>query len=192
MTAAREKIRAHLEKLRDDWARKWPYFGQDPKRFDQQALAEDFERALWAAFLEGIFSQGAKACGFTFADLMTKKVDARLKVDHVNPKTGDVNKSAWQHSIYRHMHISTEIVAKLRKLNIVRANTPLELGEQQGRIAKDGAPQPTALVFGEADELDEIRALWDWAHKYPAQATDDVKRKGAEGIPRKLDPIPKY
>jgi hypothetical protein len=46
-----------------------------------------------------------------------------------------------------------------------------------------------ALVKGEVDRLDEMRALWSWAGAYPNQWLALAKRKGAEGADRKLEPL---
>ena len=48
---ARVEIVPHFTALRDDWARRWLFYGTNPALVNEPLLAETFERTLWAVYV---------------------------------------------------------------------------------------------------------------------------------------------
>lgn len=190
-TPARDLIRQQFQDVRDRWAKAWPYFGQNPKPFDQSILAQEFERALWAGFFEGYFSQAAKKAGFTFDQVMNKTIDNTLKRQRYSSILLDEAPPEMT-SVIHSMDVGYQITNKLRTLNVLLAKSAPEIANQQLRTATGEAPKPAGDVGYQTASFDEVRTLWGWARGYPAQAAEVVKKKSAEGTPRTLAAIPKY
>jgi hypothetical protein len=183
---ARKAILAHFQTVRDTWAREWPYFGQTPKPL-HPALSEAFERALWAGYIDGYFGQFSKRFQFTRDDLFSKRVDARFNIPA--PKPGQRIMIYSYPPVGWDTALGNAIVDRLTQLNVVIARTSQERRNQMDKAKAKQAPEAMALVKGEVDRLDEMRALWSWAGAYPHQWLALAKRKGAEGADRKLEPL---
>jgi hypothetical protein len=179
-------ILAHFQTVRDTWAREWPYFGQTPKPL-HPALSEAFERALWAGYIDGYFGQFSKRFQFTRDDLFSKRVDARFNIPA--PKPGQRIMIYSYPPVGWDTALGNAIVDRLTQLNVVIARTSQERRNQMDKAKAKQAPEAMALVKGEVDRLDEMRALWSWAGAYPNQWLALAKRKGAEGADRKLEPL---
>lgn len=178
---ARNLIRLRLQDLRDDWAKRWPYFGQDPKPIDQVQLSQAFERLLWAAFVDTHFTQEFIALGkwqgvgpYSPEDVFSKKMDKN------------------QNYFSRSLEIGESITDRLKRLNIVEAETYAGWQQQLTWKASEGAPVPSVQVSTEVDSFDEVRAIWKWARDYPGEVQAAVRHAGSEGVPRTLKAIPAY
>jgi hypothetical protein len=185
---AQNRIRQHLQSLRDKWAKAWPYFGSDPKPFTQTVLADSFERGLWSEYIGSYFTGYFGKDGFTRADVFSKRLDDMLS----EPANRFHQRPDYDSLHMDHLGIANALVVELKRLNVVMAETKKGAIEQTMRMAANEGPAPVAAVTDAVDTWDEIRSLWQWADNYPDGAATSVKSAGAEGLPRTLAPIPSY
>jgi len=187
---ARSAILKHLQSVRDKWAREWPFFGQNPRPFVQEVLAQSFERGLWAGWINGYLTQFSKEQGFTRERLFSKQLDKELINEHVGASP---DFAVMIHDFV----IGNAIIDRLKNLNVIKAETTKGAIAQLARQRDQSGPAPTVTVRGdigvaESETLDEIRALWEWSHNYPAEVSVMLQHSGAEGNPRPLDPFPTF
>jgi len=178
---ARNLIRSHLESIRNSWAIRWPYFGQDPKPINQVYLAQQFERLLWAAFVDTHFTQA-------FIHLGKFQLVGPFSPEDVFSKRMDKN----QNYFSRSLGIGEAITDRLKQLNIVQAETFAGKLNQMEWQEQEGAPEPSVEISTEVDSFDEVREIWKWARDYPGAVQAAVHHAGSEGIPRNLKTIPTY
>jgi hypothetical protein len=168
---ARTQIVRHIEKMRDSWASKWEFFGKTPIAVSRLLLADLYERAWWATYI-------IKALTFfPYGKEMTPESEHFRTLAPLGRGGRKL--------------IERAIVERLRKLNVVWAESHTGMIEQQRR-AGQGSPIPEVSVDGaiENEDADEALAAYRWAKSYlqkaPAEAAGKVF---PPAVTRKLEPL---
>jgi hypothetical protein len=170
---ARTEIVIHIEKLRDNWAKKWEIFGKTPIVVSRHLTAELFERAWWATYI--------------------------IKALTVFPYGKEVTPESNDHHMWESLQLGarqgklvhTAIVDRLRRLNVVWADSHTGMTEQ-GQRASRGSPMPEISIDGaiEGDEPGEALAAYRWAKSYVQKASAEAAGKFfPPATPRKLEPL---
>lgn len=152
------QIVLHIEKLRDDWAKNWEFFGKTPFVISRTLLAELYERAWWATYV-------IKALTFfPYNKEMTPESEQFETISQLG--RGD------------RKLLERAIVNRLRELNVVLADT------KAGRVAQmqkafAGAPVPEISIGGavEKHEAGEARVAYSWAKTYVEKASTEAALK---------------
>ncbi|MGD9880585.1 MAG: hypothetical protein AB7F22_17405 [Reyranella sp.] len=155
---ARSNIVRHIETLRNDWAKKWEFFGKSPSDISRGPLAELYERAWWATYV-------IKALTFfPYNKEMTPESEHFATLSQLG--RGD------------RKLLERAIVDRLRELNVVLAETESGMVGQMQRIST-GAPAPEISVEGAIDKEDAGEALvtYRWAKSYVAKASAEAAFK---------------
>lgn len=155
---ARSQIVVHIETLRNDWAKKWDFFGKTPSSLSRMPLAELYERAWWATYI-------IKALTFfPYNKEMTPESEGFETISQLG--RGD------------RKLLERAIVDRLRQLNVVFAETAAGRVEQ-GKRTSTGAPQPEVTIGGaiEKDEAGEALAAYRWAKNYVEKAAKEAEFK---------------
>lgn len=155
---ARSSIVRHIETLRNDWAKKWQFFGKTPFVISRGPLAELYERAWWATYV-------VKALTFfPYNKEMTPESEHFETISQLG--RGD------------RKLLERAIVDRLRELNVVFAETQSGLLAQSQK-ALQGAPTPEVSIGGaiEKDEADEALSAYRWAKSYVAKASAEAAFK---------------
>lgn len=168
---ARTGIVRHIEKLRDDWAGKWEFFGKTPQAISRMSLAAQYERAWWASYI-------IKALTFF---PYNKEMTPESEHFHTISQLGRGGRKLLERAI----------VDRLRELNVVLAETHTGLAEQVKR-ANQGSPMPDVFIEGaiEADDSAEALAAYKWAKGFLQKAPMEAASKFfPPAAPRKLEPL---
>ena len=155
---ARSNIVRHIETLRNDWAKKWEFFGKAPFDISRAPLAELYERAWWATYV-------IKALTFfPYNKEMTPESEHFATISQL----GRGNRKLLERAI----------VDRLRELNVVLADTESGMVGQMLRVST-GAPTPEVSVEGAIDKEDAGEALvtYRWAKSYVAKASKEAAFK---------------
>jgi hypothetical protein len=175
-TIAMDLIVRQFTTVRDKWAAASVYFGQNPEPLPA-TLARDFERILWAAYIDG-------SCG---------QVLNREKIYSEHPYGGG-NAAQASAELNRFLRVldglafGNAIVNRLKLLNIVIATT--EKGKEAQRIwrtkGEDGA---SVDVEDDVDRLAELKGLWSWARQHPSDCLAEALAVGKQGVRRAPEPL---
>lgn len=168
---ARNQIVSHIEKKRDEWAAKWEFFGKTPIAVSRFLLADLYERAWWATYI-------IKALTFfPYGKEMTPESEHFRTLAPLGRGGRKLLERA--------------IVDRLRQLNVVWAETPTGVIEQQRR-AGQGSPLPEVSIDGaiENEEAGEALAAYRWAKNYVQKASAEAAGKFfPPAAPRRLEPL---
>ena len=134
---AKELIRVQLGFLRLNWSERFLYYGNDPNLRPTPQLVEEMERQLWATCIRNMNLT-------RFAKRPTNALG--------EPRGGTT--------------ISSVVINKLRELNVVKEFPFKGQIVQAARVGATGAPKPSILVWGDANEQRELVALGEWAATY--------------------------
>ncbi len=140
---ARVWIYKHFDGLRQDWAKRWEFFGTTPTVPSRGGLANQFERALWATYILGVYDEEAQA------DMRKIRVKGK---DYLYQKVTTVLEEA--------------ISDRLRELNVAIGRTYDAFSKQRERTTGEGEPYPSVAIVGKVDEVTEAFALVHWAEDY--------------------------
>jgi hypothetical protein len=140
---ARVWIYKHFDRLRQEWAKQWEFFGTTPTVPSRGGLAKQFERALWATYILRVYDEEAQA---------------DMRKIHVHGKD----------ALYQKVTTVLEeaISDRLRELNVAIAATNTAFYEQRDRYTGEGEPYPSVAIVGKVDEVTEAFALVHWAEDY--------------------------
>jgi len=159
--AAKKAIRGALDKQRRIWAKEWLYYGNDPNLRPQQELEHNLERQIWALWIIDVVSDVPY-------------------IDHYN--TYFDTTSSGKDNV-----ISSEVIDRLRELNVVVGSSALGRAAQKALAASQRAPQPSVTdIRGHADRVGEMRRLLKWAVGYDK---DTIAVAGLPMISRELGKI---
>jgi hypothetical protein len=158
---ARLQIRMHFDKLRQQWADEWQFFGKTPIKINRMLLANQFERALWADYIVTLFDEAINT--------MNKDPEAlkALATAHMNQR-GDFERLAnlgGLNSKYPSKWIEAAIINRLKGLNVVIAEMVPGLIDQAKRMG-DGSPTPRAQIIGSVNREEDIQEIYGWASSY--------------------------
>jgi hypothetical protein len=180
LTLARAAVKARLTELREQWARKWEFFGTTPINFDpkeypgrRDRLANHFERSLWA--------------DYTTRAIRSAQAERKEMEKYRNPYawTPYVDRGpeyTWNDPFIGRS-VDQEVVDRLKQLNVVTGRTLKGWVAQHDRT-KLGEPTPGVEVKGAVDRKTEESALLAWAGDYlkrsPAQSVRDFFPAGVK------------
>lgn len=155
---ARSQIVLHIEELRNDWAKKWDFFGKSPIAISRVPLAELYERAWWATYVIRALTS------FPYDKELTPESPGFKAIFPLG--RGD------------RKLLERAIVNRLRVLNVVFAETETGL-VQQIQKRSTGAPAPEINIGGaiESDEAEEALVVYRWAKSYVEKASAEAAFK---------------
>jgi hypothetical protein len=173
----RMAIRLHIEKLRDDWAKRWEFFGKTPHKVPRMLLAAQYERAMWAAHLLQALTQNWYG-------------------KPVTPENWGEGMGNW-YTPPAIKVVEAAVIDRLRALNVVYQQTYSGITEQARRAAsEDGTPAPEIFVDGgihgdgSDEESKEAKAAYKWAKTFLARAPIETAGKYfPPATVRKLEPL---
>jgi hypothetical protein len=169
--SARSKIVAHIESMRNDWAKNWDFFGKRPFDISRASLANLYERAWWATYV-------IKALTFfPYNKELTPEDEGYNTISQLG--RGD------------RKLLERAIVNRLRELNVVLAETEAGMVEQMQKTST-GAPVPEISIGGaiEKDETEEALAAYRWAKSYVTKASAEAAFKYfPPAMVRPLEPL---
>jgi hypothetical protein len=166
---ARSQIRAHVERIRDDWANKWEFFGKVPRPIHREGLAQTIERSLWAGHILERFSDERRY----------GEPDIETSVEGFGEAVGG-------------KVLENVIVVQLKNLNVIQAETTKGAYEQQARIGNPDlqSPVPGTRIKDEVDTRTEVQRLKEWANKYLETVRGDSQiRYFPPATVRRLEPL---
>jgi hypothetical protein len=190
-TEARNQIRTRLQDVRDTWAARWPYFGQDPIPILEDGLQRRLERLLWAAYLDEYFAKGIGKGALTYENMTRRRTDAWVKAQYGRNQSQSPREAEREtDNLYLGfiLDFPNAIVSKLKKLNVVIAETTKGKTDQKTEAAKYNLPDPYVPVSDDVDTFGELYYLWGWAKEAPSKEAG-VLDFGGGGTPRKLLPL---
>jgi hypothetical protein len=195
---ARMEIRLHFDKLRQEWANNWEFFGKTPKQSVRKLLADQYERGLWAAYIVNLFDQAVEALR---KDPRFKELLERLKGRELDllvaleddsgsdPRGFGMQVAA---KFYHKKYVEAAIVNRLKELNVVVAELKPGLADQATR-EEEGSPRPEAHIKGAVNRGHDIEEIYGWADFFLMGAADESAHKFfPPAKPRTLDPLPSY
>jgi hypothetical protein len=168
---ARNEILRHITTLRNRWADKWEFFGKTPFLVSRGLVAQLYERAWWASYIIKALTI------FPYNKEMTPESEhfgTMVQLGRGGRKL-----------------LERAIVDKLRKLNVVFAESPQAVVEQLLK-ADRLTPVPEFRVEGaiESEDAAEALAAYRWAKSFVEKASAEAAlRYFPPAKARKLDPL---
>jgi hypothetical protein len=158
---AEELIKRQIERVRQQWADKWVYYGRDPSLKSPPALADTLEREIWACW---ILDQDIR-------EVTSYKLYRGDKVGF--PALSD--------------KIPSVVVTRLVELNVIAASAVTDIVRQSVSELRGGAPKPSVSnINGAIDTSDELKRIQKWAKTHRLGM---IEAGHPRGIPRKLGRI---
>jgi hypothetical protein len=195
---ARTQIRLHFDKLRQEWANNWEFFGKTPKQSVRKLVADQYERGLWAAYIINLFDQAVEALR---NDPRFKAMVERLKgrelelLEALEDDPGLPQGLGDMHVAEKYYHkkwVEAAIVNRLKELNVVVAETDRGKLDQTTRV-HEGSPTPEAHIKGAVNRGHDIEEIYGWADFFLMGAADESAYKFfPPAKPRTLAPLPSY
>lgn len=176
------EIRFRIQTLRDNWAKEWQFFGQTPKEIAVALLANQYERALWAAYIVEIIQKA-------ISEFPTKWEVRDKLAKYEYTYTRDLQGLENYLNFHRQKLVEAAIVNRLKELNVVLAETTPGKTDQEKRIT-DGSPRPETHIEGPVDTGHEIEEIYSWAKGFLKSAPGDTANKFfPPAKPRTLEPL---
>jgi hypothetical protein len=177
---ARREIGDHINKLRKHWAVYWEFYGKKPQPIALGPLAHQYERAIWVGHVHSAL----------YGQLRSVSAEAHIaEVRRRSRGEGMLGRGEGPKAKIG-VRIPNAIIARLKHLNVVLAETDRGAVDQMTRTASEGAPTPQVAIDDKFDTLGEYDSMKAWVDSaLPRMREEASKRFFPEAAPREIKPI---
>ena len=187
---ARMEIRLHIDTLRQEWAKEWQFFGKTPCMIQRPALAEQYERGMYAEYVVKLFDSVLEA-----ARRAPRHKGLVAELDKAGLDTaGELSEleEDWRHGFGHHTWVERALVNRLKELNIVFAETRQGKLDQANRMI-EGKPRPEVHVKGAVNRGHDIEEIYGWADFFMKGVRDQTAHRFFPAAKsRILEPLPSF